>query len=135
MPKKHFRYSFSYAIQGLGHVVKHESHARFHLSVAVGVLLLALFLNIQYPQIALSGGETAALLVTVLLVFVSEIMNTAIERLGDVFTSKHKDKVTDQAVGLVKDIMAGAVLVSAAGSVLVGVVVLLPRLLLLFGLI
>jgi diacylglycerol kinase (ATP) len=56
------------------------------------------------------------------LVFITEMINSAIELLGDLITSEHNEKI-----GRLKDIAAGAVLVSAVFSLIVATIIFLPR--------
>lgn len=121
-------------MQGLSHVLSKERNARFHLFAATLVLIFSLFLHYYYPELALSSGEFAGILFAILLVFVSEIVNTAIERLADLNPRVGRTQRDDKTIEIVKDIMAGAVLVSASGAVIVGTVIFLPRILFLLGL-
>jgi diacylglycerol kinase (ATP) len=56
------------------------------------------------------------ILLAIALVLVSEIFNTAIERLVDIVSPEHHPKA-----GIIKDIAAGAVLVASIVAVLIGV--------------
>ena len=54
-------------------------------------------------------------------------MNTAIENFVDFVEPKYNEKV-----GKVKDIAAGAVLINALFSIIVGLIIFLPKIILLF---
>ena len=56
------------------------------------------------------------------LVLVSELINTAIEWLVDLVSPEYKEKA-----GSIKDVAAGAVLVAATISVIIGAIVFLPK--------
>jgi diacylglycerol kinase len=71
----------------------------------------------------LRGIELAALCISVTLVFIAEIFNTAVEIMLDMTTRKYHTLVK-----LVKDISAAVVLVASVNSVAVGVIIFLPRL-------
>lgn len=86
---------------------------RIHLTACVYVLFFA-------SQIGLTRGEMACLCLTIGFVMAAEAMNTAVEKLCD-FTQKH----LNPRIRVVKDVAAGAVLLSALSAVLVGAVVLL----------
>lgn len=128
------RHSFKYAIQGLSHVVAKERNARFHLLMATLVLAFTLFIFFFYPDLSLTGEEFSAVLIAILLVFVAEILNTAVERMADLVAVHTKQKGLNETIGLVKDIMAGAVLVSAVGAVIIGIVIFLSRILIILSL-
>ncbi len=89
---------------------------RVMLAAAAGVVVLGCFLDI-------SGVEWALLTLSVGLVLALELLNTAGEKLVDILSPDH-----DPRYGMVKDILAGAVLVAALAAAIVGALVFLPRL-------
>lgn len=108
--------SFGHAWRGVRYVVKHEKNARIHLVFAIGVLALGLILR-------LTSGDLAAILLAVIIVFFAEIMNTAFERTLDIVEPNHHP-----IVKLIKDMAAGAVLVTAIAAVAIGIVIFTPYL-------
>jgi diacylglycerol kinase len=106
--------SFTHAFNGIVAVVRSERNARVHLLVAIIVLLLGTLLQI-------SDAELAAIFFAIVLVFVTEIVNTAIEKTLDLVHPKDNSQVK-----LVKDIAAGAVMVATIGAVGIGVAVFIP---------
>ena len=107
--------SFMYAFKGLGWMLSHERNFRIHLTV-LGFLLYFL---IRFDYFALTGTQVAILVLTSALVLASEMINTAIEKTNDAAT-----KERNEAVKVAKDVAAGAVLVFAISSVIVGVSIL-----------
>lgn len=103
-----------YALIGLWHIVRVEQNARIHLAVAVIVMIAGLALG-------LTGGELAAIFFAVIIVFLAEVLNTAIEKTLDLIEPQFNDKVA-----IIKDMAAGAVLVAAVGAVIIGVVIFTP---------
>ena len=89
---------------------------RVMLAAAGGVVVVGCFLDI-------SGVEWALLTLAVGLVLALELLNTAGERLVDILSPDH-----DPRYGMVKDILAGAVLVAALAAVVVGALIFLPKL-------
>lgn len=81
---------------------------KFHLVAAVAVLALGWRLSV-------SALEGAVLALVVGFVIVAEIMNSAIERLLDRLAPQR-----NPLTGLIKDMMAGAVLVAALTALVVG---------------
>ena len=65
------------------------------------------------------GGELAVLLLAMGLVTAAEAMNTSIERLCDFVEKRHV-----RQIGMIKDLAAGAVLLSAAFAAMAGVAIL-----------
>lgn len=108
---KQFIDSFRYAWRGIWTVFVHERNMRVHGFVA----LVAVVLGYCYE---ISAGEWIAIVLCIGLVFVLEIINTAIETLVDLVQPNH-----DPLAGKVKDIAAGAVLVGAIVAVVVGIIV------------
>ena len=104
--------SFEHAYRGMISAVRTQRNMRFHVVVAVLVLVASLLVGV-------SRIELAFLILTILLVFVTELFNTAMEFVVDLATKEYHPLAK-----LAKDVSAGAVLVSSVGAVLVGYLVL-----------
>lgn len=104
------------AFQGIVYVVRVERNARFHLVIAILTLLLAVMLGV-------SNAELAAIFFAIIVVFVAEVINTAIEKTLDIIEPKHSEDVR-----IIKDIAAGAVLVAAIGAAAIGLAIFVPYL-------
>lgn len=85
---------------------------RLHTAAAAYVLFFAGFLG-------LTRGEYALLFAVIGIMITAEGFNTAIEKLSDFSCKNH-----DRRIGAIKDISAGAVLISALSAVCVGLVIL-----------
>jgi diacylglycerol kinase len=107
---------FPPAWQGLGHVLATERHARFHLLATVTVALLGWTLGLERM-------EWTCIILSMGLVWTTEILNTAVERLADRVTGE-----PDPLIGKAKDLAAGAVLVAAIVAVVVGALIFAPKL-------
>jgi diacylglycerol kinase len=103
-----------HALHGVRHVLRHERNARIHLGFAVVALLLGLVFKVTDAQLA-------AVFFAVVLVFLAEIFNTAIERTLDLI-----DLNENARIKLVKDMAAGAVLICAVAAAAIGVVIFAP---------
>lgn len=108
--------SFNFAINGLISAVKTERNMKIHYAAAVIVLIVSLFFN-------LSRVEYIVLVLTIALVIISELFNTAVEKLVDLVTEEYHPLAK-----LVKDISAGAVLIAALTSVGVGYLIFFDKL-------
>jgi len=115
VPKKFIR-SFKYARSGAQHVLATQRNVWIHLGVGVLVMLLAVALR-------LPAGELALLILTITAVIAAEMFNTALEALVDLV--KPEDH---PLAALVKNVAAGAVLATAIGAVLIGLLIFIPRL-------
>ena len=105
--------SFSYAIKGILSVFKTEAHMRFHLVAAIYVI----FFGTKFYN--LGSAQWAVLILTILSVLVTEIFNTALERLCDTVTKEYSANIK-----FIKDISAGAVLLAAISAVAIAFVML-----------
>jgi diacylglycerol kinase len=109
--------SFGYAFQGIIALFRTEHNAWIHGGLTVAALLLSILLKI-------SKTEFILLIIAMTLVWMAEIINTAIEKSMDfISTEKHPQ------IGLVKDLSAAAVLVSAVAALIIGTIIFLPKLL------
>ncbi|MCL5734023.1 MAG: diacylglycerol kinase [Actinobacteria bacterium] len=108
--------SFNHAFQGLVHSVRHQRNMRIHLAVAFVVLMAGVFLN-------LSRLELVVVIVTICLVLIAELLNTAIEAVVDIITDEF-----DPRAKIAKDVAAGAVLVAAINALVVAYLVFADKL-------
>ncbi len=108
--------SFGFALEGLAYGIKHEGNARVHLLATVLVLVLGFGFGV-------SRLEWAALAAAIGMVWVAELLNTALEILCN-FISPDKA----EAIKRVKDVAAGAVLVAAFAAATIGALVFWPHL-------
>lgn len=108
--------SFGYAFNGIALVVKTEINAIIHLIATVLVVILGFRYQIDTT-------EWVALVVVIGMVWLTEILNTAMEEAIDLL---HPEQAV--AAGRVKDIAAGAVLVASFIAVIVGLLIFVPYL-------
>lgn len=108
--KQRFK-SFAHAWNGLRILIDEETNARIHAIIAVFVIVIGFVWNIhRYEWLAVLGAMG--------LVLVAEIINTAIERLADHVTPEQHPQIK-----IIKDLAAGAVLLSAIIAIVVGLIV------------
>ncbi|NMC08926.1 diacylglycerol kinase family protein [Candidatus Microgenomates bacterium] len=106
--------SQGYARNGLKLIYKNERNFRIDLAVALLVVLAGIFFEISH-------FEWIAISLVISIVFVSEVMNSAIEALCDTVSQDFKVNIK-----YAKDVSAGAVLVSAIVSVITGGIIFIP---------
>lgn len=112
--KKKYSIGFIHAWNGLAQVAKTERNFRIHMMAALLVLLAGIV-------VGLSPMEWTAIFLVFGMVFVSEMMNTVVERMIDYLKPE-----THPLAKTIKDIAAGAVLVSAIIAVIVGLLIFIP---------
>jgi diacylglycerol kinase len=113
--------SFRHALRGLRMVVSRERNAKIHLIAACLAVIFAFILQISWLEMAL-------VIAVIALVFFAEIVNTAIEKSLDTMATENH-----QVVKVVKDMTAGAVLVTAIAAVIVAACIYIPALLRILG--
>lgn len=113
---KHFFMSVEFAIQGVKTVFDEERNMKKH----VGFGLLAFCMGFVFQ---LSAIEWLWLLLAVFLVWIVEILNTVFENVVDMCTNFHVHPIGKK----VKDMYAGAVLVTAVFAVIVGFILFVPK--------
>ena len=106
--------SFSFAWKGIKSAVLSEFNLRFHLFAAIGVTIAGFYFNI-------SKTEWLIQILAIGLVISMELINSALEELTDL-VSPEKNKIA----GKVKDIAAGAVLISSIVALVLGLIIYLP---------
>jgi diacylglycerol kinase (ATP) len=108
--------SFRYAWEGITAFLQREHNAWLHFMATVAVITLAALVKLTKP-------ELLALVFVIGLVWVTEMVNTCIERIMDhVAPDRHPD------VKFIKDLAAGAVLVAAVTALVTGGIVFIPKL-------
>lgn len=115
-----FYKSFKYALNGFILLVKTERN--FQIIVGCMIITLMVGFSLDYFHQHLSRFEWAVLWLAMGLVFVSEALNTAIEKTLDTL---HPGQ--NEGVGKAKDMAAGATLVASTIALIVGGYILLPR--------
>jgi diacylglycerol kinase (ATP) len=112
--------SFHYAFRGLGWAFRQEHNLWIHTLAAAVAIALGFLLHI-------SALEWTVIVVVIAGVFVSELINSAIESLVDLCSPDF-----DERAGRTKDMAAGAVLIAALGALAAGLIIFVPKLLALF---
>lgn len=108
-------HSFSHALRGLGMVLRAEQNFRVQLLIAVLAVALGFILKLR-------GAEMIVILVVSMFVLVLELLNSGTERLVDVVQPRLHHAARD-----IKDIMAGAVLVSSVIAVIIALIIFVPK--------
>jgi undecaprenol kinase/diacylglycerol kinase (ATP) len=104
------------ALEGIDDAISTQRHLRIHIVVAGFVALCGMLLGLPYVDLAL-------LLMAIMLVVITELLNTAVELTVDLVSP-----TLHPIAGRAKDIAAGAVLIAALASAAVGIIILAPPL-------
>jgi diacylglycerol kinase len=108
--------SFGFALEGVSYLIRTQRNARIELAIGAVIVALAAWLRV-------TALEWAALVLAMALVLALEALNTAIE-LTVTLASPERHPRAKAA----KDVAAAMVLIAAIASVIVGLIILGPRL-------
>lgn len=107
--------SFKYAIQGILTSFKTEKNMKVHVFIMLLVILAGIVLKI-------SKLEWIICIILFSIVIAGELFNTAIETVVDIVMPEKNKKAK-----IAKDVSAGAVLVLAIGSAIIGFMIFIPK--------
>jgi diacylglycerol kinase len=114
--KNSFQVSFKCALRGLAYVIKNERNFRLEVITSIGIIFLSIVFNIKI-------WEFIVVVFLITWVLVTELINTVVERVVDILEPR-----IHPFARLIKDIMAGVVLLSAGMSFVVGLIIFVPYL-------
>jgi diacylglycerol kinase (ATP) len=109
--------SFRYAFAGLGYLLWTQRNAKIHTAIGLAAIALGFI-------VGLDRFEWLMLTLTIAIVLAAEGINTALEAAVDLASPDYHPLAK-----IAKDVGAGTVLLTAIASVIVGLLLFLPRLL------
>lgn len=112
--------SFRDAGRGLGFAFKSEQNFRLQSATAILALLAAAIFPLRVWEIIL-------VILLIIMVMTMELLNTALENFADLLKPR-----LHHYVYIIKDVMAAAVLLTALGALVIGLIIFLPHLINLF---
>lgn len=107
--------SFRFALEGIRTFLKTEHNSWIHLLGTIVVVALAIIMHLNKIEIIL-------LVLVIGLVWVTELLNTAIEKIMDFVSVERREEIRH-----IKDISAAAVLVSAIVAFITGCIIFIPK--------
>ena len=107
--------SFVYAWEGILSFFKWEHNAQIHLTITFLVLVLSVTLG-------LSKWEAIAVVFSIAFVWITEMINTAIEKSMD-----HLSPAEHPEVKIIKDVAAAAVLTASLAAVIIALIIFIPK--------
>lgn len=120
-PEKHIN-SFRYAWNGLSHAFLTQRN--FRLQIILGFTIVVMAYVLGFDRL-----EWIVMLLTIGLVLTAELANTILETLVDLSVQRVHPKAR-----VAKDLSAGAVLIISIFSLIIGLILVVPHLLLIFHL-
>ncbi|XUD03468.1 diacylglycerol kinase [Enterococcus sp. AZ177] len=113
---KHFIASLEFALQGIKTVFKEERNMRTHTVMGIVAIVIGIVFRLTTP-------EWLWLLLAIFLVLLMEIINTVFENVVDMVTDFHFHPIGKK----IKDMAAGAVLLTTGFAVVVGILLFVPK--------
>jgi diacylglycerol kinase len=108
--------SFRHAFAGLDYALRTQPNTWIHTVFSLAVIIVCIWLQ-------LTPRDWAIIVVAITLVWAAELFNTSIEAIVDLASPNHHPHAKAG-----KDAAAGAVLVTAIGAILVGLLIIGPPL-------
>ncbi|WP_166964088.1 diacylglycerol kinase family protein [Yeosuana marina] len=112
--------SIGFAFKGVVCLLKTETNIKIQIAISVFVTAMGFYFNI-------SNIEWMLQFLVIGLVMGTEGINTAIEKMADFIHPEKHNKI-----GLIKDIAAGAVLITSLTAIIIGLIIYIPKIIKLF---
>ncbi|RJQ15005.1 MAG: phosphatase PAP2 family protein [Nitrospiraceae bacterium] len=112
MPLRKWIESANHAIEGVLHAAKTERHMRYHFYAAILLFVISF-------TIGVSWFEFVILITLSIIVLSVEMLNSAVESITDILFKEY-----DLRAKQIKDMAAGAVLITALGAAIIGYIIL-----------
>lgn len=107
--------SFKLAIEGIVYLFFYHRNMRIIFLLGIAAFLLGVYFQLQ-------GIELVILCITITIVFIAEMFNTAVELMLDIISDKYHTLIK-----LVKDIAAAVVLIASLNALAVGYILFIKR--------
>lgn len=114
---KNFFEALKNSLNGICYVIKNEKNIKIELIFAILAILASIVLK-------LNSVEWSIIILVIFLVLFAECINTSLETIVDMYTEEYNEKAK-----IAKDIAAGAVTLVSLLSVIIGIVIFLPKIL------
>jgi Diacylglycerol kinase len=109
--------SFTFAGRGIWRFFRVEHNAWIHLVATIIIIAFAFIFK-------LSRIEVICIVFCIAFVWVTEMINTAIEKVMDFISIERNEQIRN-----IKDLAAGAVLIASITAVIVGAIIFIPKIL------
>jgi diacylglycerol kinase (ATP) len=110
--------SFQFAFEGVINLFRRDHNILIHVVATIAVIMLSIFSKVNKT-------EALALVFAIGLVWVTELFNTAIEKIMDLISTQRHPQIK-----FIKDVSAAAVLMAAITAAITGCVIFIPKIML-----
>ena len=114
--------SFYYAGRGIKDAVRQEPNLKIHIVLTILAAVGAFFLHFSYLELAI-------VVLAIAMVFILELINTTLETIVDIVSPEIREKAR-----IAKDVSAAGVLLAAFASILIVILLYVPKILVLLRL-
>lgn len=111
MKNKNIFESFQAAFRGFSYLYYNHKHLKINLSIALIIVFLSLFFDIELIEFSI-------IFLAVILVFLTEAINTSMEEICNLITTEYHPKIK-----VIKDLGSFFVLLSVIFSIIVFIVI------------
>lgn len=118
---KNFFEALKNSLNGIKYVIKNEKNIRIELIFAILAIFVSIILKISFTEFSI-------IVLVIFLVLFAECINTSLENLVDMYTEEYNEKAK-----IIKDVSAGAVTLLSCASVIIGILIFLPKILIIMG--
>lgn len=115
--------AFKNATNGIKYVFKNEHNYRIQVVFSIIAILMGIILEINFLEFSI-------IFVLIALVFLAEFVNSITETVVDMYTEEYNERAK-----IAKDVAAGTAMLMAIISVIVGMLIYLPKILKIFNII
>ena len=118
---KNFFESLKNSLNGIKYVIKNEKNIKIELIFAILAIIFSIILKISFIEFSI-------IILIIFLVLFAECINTSIEKIVDMYTEEYNEKAK-----IAKDVAAGAVTLLSFASIIIGISIFLPKVLIIIG--
>lgn len=115
LKNKNFWDALKKALSGIWYGIKTQRNIKIQIVVSIIVIIASFLLKLTIT-------EFTFITIAIMLVFITEMLNTAIETAVNLCTDKYHDLAK-----IAKDVAAGAVLLAAINAILIAILILINR--------
>lgn len=112
---KNFFCSVKCTLEGIFYAICRERNIKIQLVFAILAIICGIITSISYI-------EWCIVVIVIFMVLSAELFNTAIETAIDLYTQEY-----NELAKIAKDVSSGAVLLTAFCSVIIGIIIFLPK--------
>ena len=109
--------SFGFAFEGLKTAISQGRNFRIQIFIGTAAIALGFILKLSY-------SEWLHLILIITIILILELVNTSIEAIVDIVSPEFQEKAK-----IAKDVAAATVLLASVGSIIIGAMLFLPKIL------